>query len=182
MGADPAMGIASGDFSVAQVLDQKKRLVATWRGRCHPDHFATVLYSLGNYFNEAYVIVENNSHGILTCTRLIKDMAYPNAYLETQVDKITERETVKLGFTTTAKTKPLIIDQLRAAMREGELKIHDKTTLREMMTYIVTESGSMEAEAGCHDDTVMALALANHVHEGAWEPVETPPELYIEMV
>ena len=36
-----------------------------------------------------------------------------------------------------------------------------------MMTYIVTESGSMEAEAGCHD-TVMALALANHVHEGAW--------------
>ena len=50
-----------------------------------------------------------------------------------------------------------------------------------MMTYIVT-GGSMEAEAGCHDDTVMALALANHVHEGAWEPVETPPELYIEMV
>ena len=182
VGADPAMGIASGDFSVAQVLDQKKRLVATWRGRVHPDHFASILFALGDYYNEAHIIVENNSHGILTCTRLIKDLAYPNAYLETQVDKITERETVKLGFTTTAKTKPLIIDQLRAAMREGELEIHDKTTLREMMTYIVTESGSMEAEAGCHDDTVMALALANHVHEGAWEPVETPPELYIEMV
>lgn len=182
VGADPAMGIASGDFSVAQVLDEKKRLVATWRGRVHPDHFASVLYALGDYYNEAHIIVENNSHGILTCTRLIKDLAYSNAYLETQVDKITERETVKLGFTTTAKTKPLIIDQLRAAMREGELEIHDKTTLREMMTYIVTESGSMEAEAGCHDDTVMALALANHVHEGAWEPVETPPELYIEMV
>jgi hypothetical protein len=126
--------------------------------------------------------VENNSHGILTCTRLIKDMAYPNAYLETTVDKITERESIKLGFSTNARTKPLIIDQLRATMREGELEIHDKVTLREMLTYIVTESGSMEAEAGCHDDTVMALALANHVHEGAWEPIETPPELYIEMV
>ena len=26
------------------------------------------------------MIVENNSHGILTCTRLGKDMAYSNAY------------------------------------------------------------------------------------------------------
>ena len=142
----------------------------------------TVLYHLGHFYNEAYVIVENNSHGILTCTRLIKDMAYSNAYLETQLDRLTERETIKLGFTTTAKTKPLIIDQLRASMREGELELNDKTTIREMLTYIVTESGAMEAEAGCHDDTVMALALVNHIHEGAWEPVETPDELYIEMV
>ena len=28
-----------------------------------------------------------------------------------------------------------------------------------MLTYIATENGSMEAEPGCHDDTVMALAL-----------------------
>ena len=109
-------------------------------------------------------------------------MAYPNFYTDDQVDKITERETVKLGFHTTAKTKPLVIDQLRAAMREGELQLNDKTTIGEMMTYIVTESGAMEAEAGCFDDCVMSLALANHIHEGAWEPVETWPELYIEMV
>ena len=64
------MGIASGDFSVAQVLDQKKRLVATWRGRVHPDHFASILFALGDYYNEAHIIVENNSHGILTCTGL----------------------------------------------------------------------------------------------------------------
>ena len=76
------------------------------------------------------MIVENNSHGILTCTRLGKDMAYPAFFTEVQYDKITDRETVKLGFTTTAKTKPLIIDQLRASMREGELEINDKTTLQ----------------------------------------------------
>jgi hypothetical protein len=109
-------------------------------------------------------------------------MAYPNFYTEVQIDKITDRETVKLGFTTTAKTKPLIIDQLRASMRKEEMQLNCKTTIREMMTYIVTESGAMEAEAGCFDDCVMSLALANHVHEGAWEPVEIPHELYIEMV
>jgi hypothetical protein len=180
--ADVAMGIRDGDYSVAQVLDSKKRQVATWRGHVHPDFFSEILQALGIYYNEAFIIVENNSHGILTCTRLGKDFAWPHFYTEVQVDKLTDKETIKLGFTTTAKTKPLIIDQLRASMREGELELNDKTTIREMLTYVVSPTGAMEAEQGCFDDCVMSLAMGNHVHEGAWEPVETPHELYIEMV
>jgi hypothetical protein len=182
IGADVAMGVRGGDYSVCQVLDSKKRQVATWRGHAHPDYFAEVLYALGEYYNEAFICVENNSHGILTCTRLGKDMAYPNFYTETQIDKLTDRETTKLGFTTTQKTKPLIIDQLRAAMREDELELNCKVSIREMLSYIVTESGAMQAEAGCFDDCVMALALANHVHTGAWTPVESTDNFYIEMV
>ena len=109
-------------------------------------------------------------------------MAYPNFYTEVQVDKLTDRETIKLGFTTTSKTKPLIIDQLRAEMRDGNIELNDKVTVREMMSYIVTESGAMQAESGCFDDCVMALALANHVHQGAWEPIESTDNYYIEMV
>ena len=67
-------------------------------------------------------------------------------------------------------------------MREGELELNDKNTIREMLTYIVTESGAMEAEHGCHDDTVMSLALANYVHQGAWEAVEQPDGIYMEMI
>ena len=163
-------------------MDSKKRQVATWRGRVHPDYFAEILNSLGHFFNTAYIIVENNGHGLLTCTRLGKDMAYPNFFTEVSVDKLTDKETIKLGFSTTAKTKPLIIDELRATVREEQIEINDKVTIREMLTYIVTESGSMEAEAGCFDDCVMALALANHVHEGAWEPIEVTNDYYIEMV
>jgi len=180
--ADVAMGVRDGDYSVAQVLDSKKRQVATWRGHVHPDYFSEILQALGTYYNEAFIIEENNSHGILTCTRLGKDFAYPYFYTEVQVDKLTDKETIKLGFTTTAKTKPLIIDQLRAAMREGEIELNDKITIKEMLTYIVSPTGSMEAEAGCFDDCVMSLAMGNHVHEGDWTPVETPNELYIEMV
>lgn len=182
IGADVAMGIRSGDYSVAQVLDSKKRQVGMWRGHVHPDYFAKILYHLGEFFNFAFICVENNSHGILTCTRLGKDMAYPNFYTEVQHDKLTDRETVKLGFSTTAKTKPLVIDQLRAAIRDDEIELNDKTTIREMMSYIVTESGAMQAENSCFDDCVMSLALANYVHEGAWEPIESTENFYIEMV
>ena len=182
IGADVAMGIRGGDWSVAQILDSKKRQVATWRGQVHPDYFAEILLQLGEYYNTAHIIVENNGHGLLTCTRLMKDYEYPNGYTEIQHDKITDRETVKLGFSTTAKTKPLIIDQLRASIRDEELELNDKTTIRELMTYIVTESGSMEADSGCFDDTVMALALADYVHQGAWEPIESTPEYYVEVI
>jgi hypothetical protein len=42
----------------------------------------------------------------------------------------------------------------------------------------VNESGKMEAEAGTHDDTVMALAIAAYVHEGKWRPVEVDDDFY----
>jgi hypothetical protein len=180
IGADVAMGIRGGDWSVAQVFDSERRQVATWRGQVHPDYFSDVLYNLGNYYNTARLIVENNSHGILTCTRLGKDYSYENLYMTTEVDKVTERENTTFGFRTTVKTKPLIIDQLRAALRDGIIELNDKTTIREMLTYVVTESGAMEAEQGCFDDCVMALAMVNHIHEGKFTPVEVTDEYYIE--
>lgn len=179
IGADVGMGVRGGDYSVAQILDSKKKLVGTYRAVVHPDYYATVLYHLGYLFNEAKIVVESNNHGILTCTRLGKDLAYPNFYTEVQYDKLTDRETVKLGFYTNVKSKPLIIDQLRASMREREMDIHDKTTLREMLTYVVDDNGSMNAEDGCHDDCVISLALANHIHEGRFTPIEVTEEFYI---
>jgi hypothetical protein len=98
------------------------------------------------------------------------------------VDKLTDTETVKLGFHTNVKTKPLIIDQLRASMRMEELELNDKTTITEMMTYVVNENGSMEAEKGCYDDTVMALAMANHIHVGKFTPVEVTDDYYLEVI
>jgi hypothetical protein len=180
IGADVAMGVKGGDYSVAQILDSQKRQVGTYRSQVHPDYFATVLEKLGYFFNTARLAVENNNHGILTVTRLGKDLAYPNLYFETHVDKETEQETEVFGFRTTAKTKPLIIDKLRAAFREEEIEVVDKTTLRELITYVVTDEGKMEAEPGCHDDCVMSLALANYIHEGRWTPVESTDDFYIE--
>lgn len=179
IGADVAMGVRGGDYSVAQILDSKKRQVGVWRGHVHPDYFATVLYALGNHYNTARIAVESNNHGILTCTRLGKDLAYPNFYTETVYDKLDDKETINLGFRMNVKTKPLVIDQLRASLRDNEMPLSDRTTIQELMTYIVTENGSMEAEAGCHDDTVIALAIANHIHEGIFTPVVSTDDFYL---
>lgn len=182
IGADVGMGIRNGDYSVAQVLDSNRRQVAVWRGLVHPDFFADVLQALGFHYNTARVAVENNNHGILTAIRLGRDLLYPNTYTEVSEGKLNDTESISIGFRTTAKTKPLIIDRLRASLREKEIQVNDKTTIREMLSYIVTESGALEAEEGCHDDTVMALAIANHCHEGKFTPVEVTDDYYVEAI
>lgn len=182
IGADVGMGIRNGDYSVAQVLDSSRRQVAVWRGLVHPDYYADVLQALGFHYNTARVAVENNNHGILTAIRLGRDLLYPNTYTEVSEGKLNDTESISIGFRTTAKTKPLIIDRLRASLREKEITLYDKTTLRECLSYIVTESGAMEAEEGCHDDTVMALAIANHCHEGKFIPVDVTDDYYIEAI
>ena len=180
IGADVAMGVQNGDWSVAQVLDSKKRQVAVWRGQYHPDYFAYVLYHLGKLYNYAKIAVESNNHGLLTVNNLYKYLSYPNVHLDVIEDKITDKETISLGFKTTAKSRPMIIDDLRAALRDNEIVLNDKTTIRELMTFVVTETGKLEHDAGCHDDCVMALAIANHIHEGVLVPIKVTDDYYVE--
>jgi hypothetical protein len=182
IGADTSAGIRGRDYSVATVLDRRKRQVAVLRGYFAPDYFADLLYHLGKFYNYALIGPENNNHGILTVNRLHKELAYPYVYTEVVVDKISDQETIKIGFGTNVKTKPLIIDKLRADVRDGEIELTDATTVREMLTYVVDEGGKMEAEKNCHDDCVMALAICNHIHEGNFEPVPNLDSYYTEML
>lgn len=189
IGADVGMGLRQGikgrkdgDPSVAQVLDSQMRQVAVWRGLCHPDVFAKVLEALGYYYNCATIAPERNNHGLVTCVAL-RDANYPYLYTD-QVEGTMEpdKDTIKLGFYTSEATKPLIIDNLRALDREREIEINDETTLKEMKTFVVTEAGKMEAEAGNHDDCVMALAIAAYAHDGKWKPVEVSDDHYCEAI
>lgn len=182
IGADVAMGVRGGDYSVAQVLDERKRQVAVWRGHVHPDFFAEILYRLGEAFNFAKIAVENNNHGLLTVNLLYKHWHYPNVFTHVTEDKTTDLETPQLGFRTDAKTKPMIIDNLRAALREGEVELNDRVTLSEMLTFVVKESGKSEAEGDSHDDCVMSLCIANHIHDGVWNPIPIRASHYVEPI
>jgi hypothetical protein len=189
IGADVGMGLRQGvkgrkdgDPSVAQILDSKKRQVAVWRGLAHPDVFARILITLGYHYNSALIAPERNNHGLVTCVAL-RDADYPYLYTD-QVEGTLdpEKDTINLGFFTSERTKPLIIDGLRACDREKQIEINDETTLKEMMTFVVTEAGRMEAEGGSHDDCVMSLAIANYAHEGTWTPVEVSDEFYTQAI
>jgi hypothetical protein len=147
----------------------------------HPDHFADILAALGRYYNMALIAPERNNHGLVTCIRLHRELSYPNVFLDIKEGQTEEQDTINIGFYTDVKTRPLIIDRLRAAFRD-ELTVNDRTTLKEMQTFVVNEAGKMQAESKCHDDCVMALAIANHIHPGRFAPIEVPDDYYVNAI
>jgi hypothetical protein len=185
IGADVSVGVRNpekSDWCVAQVLDSQKRQVAVWRGQVTPDEYARVLKALGFYYNMAIVAPERNGHGLLVCVRLWKDLEYPNIFMDLKEGQMADRETLDIGFQTNVSSKPLIIDKLRGEVANSQIEIYDKTTLQEMLSFVVTDTGKMEGEQGCFDDCVMALAIANHIHEGKWTPVVVTDEFYSEAI
>ena len=70
-------------------------------------------------------------------------------------DKITQ----KLGWTTSSRTKPLMIDKLTEFVREMYLGIYSDLIISEMFTYVIEDNGKTNAQSGCFDDTIMACAI-----------------------
>ena len=54
----------------------------------------------------------------------------------------------------------ILLDALAEAVRKGAIKCPDRDTIREMTTFVIWEDGKPAGEEGCHDDRVIAFALA----------------------
>lgn len=159
IGGDTSEGLATGDYSAATVWDAKEwKQVAKWHGHIDPDLFGDELANLGYYYNTALIVPEVNNHGFTTVNKL-KNINYPKIYQMEQYDESYDKTTKKLGFRTTAKTKPLIIDHLASCIREELIQTYDKDFISECITYTRAEDGSTNAQEGCYDDLVMASAV-----------------------
>ena len=162
IGIDVAEGLSHGDYSCAQILDSEGYQVACWHGHIDPYEWAGVARSLGQRYNDAYLIVERNNHGLTTLRRL-QEEKYPNLFIESTVDgAYGDKMTKRGGFLTTSKTKPLIIDNFSALLRQEESGIADTDLISELRTFVIDEKGSYNSQIGCHDDRVMAYAIALH--------------------
>ena len=162
IGADAAEGLEGGDFSVADVIRVKDmKTVARFRSQLvDPDQFAHILDKLGRFYNYALIGPEINNHGLAVIQRL-RDLFYSNLYKrEKGLDEVFETSTTKFGWKTTTITKPLAIDYLAEAIREGLVKDEDIVFVEEAFSYVRDEKGRTNAEDGTHDDTIMAKAIA----------------------
>jgi hypothetical protein len=111
-------------------------------------------------YNRAFVGVERNNHGLTTLTKL-RDLGYQNLYAQEAIESRAEGDTTKrFGWLTTSKSKPLIIDNLAALLRDGDSGLASKEHIDEMRTYIIEDNGSTNAQEGAKDDRVMSYAIA----------------------
>lgn len=158
IGADVSLGIGQ-DRSSATVMDSEREVVATFvSDRTDPTRYGELLYYLGRMYNHALLVVESNSMGVATLAKL-KAMRYPNLYYQTNIAKLDDEEGERPGFKTTVSTKPAIISNLKNAIKERDIRLYDAEVINELKSYIMTDSGKMEAMPGSFDDQVMSLAI-----------------------
>lgn len=170
--ADPSLGVGQ-DYSAAIVLDTNYRIVAMYRdNRIDPATFGELLFYLGRYYNNAFLCVESNSIGIATLQRL-EQLSYVNLYKQTKIANVSNEEGERLGFRTTMATKPAIIGNLKKMIEDEALAVPSNIIIQEMKDYISTDTGKTEAAPGCHDDTVMATAMAVEVMRTHWDRLMT---------
>lgn len=165
IGVDVAAGLAKGDYSVASVLRVKtNEYVARLRGRMPPDLFAQELIRLGKRYNDAEIAVERASHG-LTVIRILLEVNYPNLYYYHDVDSLTGVENRDVGWKTSIKSKPIMVNGLKAAIRATDISIWSENLLNEAASYIYVNENKAEPTGGAHDDELDALMIALQIRE-----------------
>ncbi len=168
IGVDTSEGVGK-DSSTCVVLDKEGQEIAMFKNnKIKPYEFAEFVNELGLYFNKAYLVVEKASGGHSVIERLRYNFKYMNMSKYKTYDQF-NRTVIQVGFDTNAKTKGIIINDLREMFDRGALLINSEEILEEMKVFEIKDNGSMGAMSGYHDDLVMATALAlSGVKEGKW--------------
>jgi hypothetical protein len=104
-------------------------------------------------------------------------LRYPRLFWHREFNKRTKRVTKTLGWITNSETRRPMLDELAQLVRSQKLEVPSKDIIREMMTFVLHDDGKPAAEEGCHDDRVIALAIAVQMgrehkhHEGELLPM-----------
>jgi hypothetical protein len=117
----------------------------------------------GRVYNLAMIAVEDNDHGGTT-NRALRRLTYPHLFYRREIDNRGGGKTQKLGWRTDTASRPIMIDDLAALIREG-FSCPSKETIEELMSFVVKPDGKAEAEQSCFDDRVIAAAIAVQVHK-----------------
>jgi len=173
--ADVARGDSS-DYSTAHVIDvEASAQVAEYRGKLDTKDFGNFLVSLATEYNNALLVIENANIGWAAIQQVL-DRGYSNLYYTSKDLKYvdvdnqlsnkyrSEDRNMVAGFSTTSRTRPLIISKLEEYVREKSIIIRSVRTIDELFTFI-WNNGRAEAMRGYNDDLTMALAISLWVRD-----------------
>lgn len=147
------------DYFTGQVLDNTDgSQVAVLKQELDEISYTRQMYCLGMYYNKALIGIEAN-YSTFPIQELER-LKYPNQYVRVKEDKYTKKTEKSYGFKTTTVSRPRILGQLQAIIKESIELLVDIDTLKEGLTFIKNEKGRAEAQVGYHDDLIMALAIA----------------------
>ena len=153
--------------------------VAEYKGKIPTKDYAKLLMSISTEYNSSLLVIENANVGWAVIQEVI-DKSYSNLFyssadlqyvdVENQItNKLgTEEKNMKPGFTTSGKTRPLIISKLEAYVRDKDVIIRSSRLIDELKVFIWKNSGTnvkAEAMSGYNDDLVISMGISLWVRD-----------------
>ena len=175
--ADVARGDGA-DYSTCHVIDiVNATQVAEYKGKVDTKDFGNFLVALSTEYNDALLVVENANIGWATIQQVIdrdyknlfymsKDLKYIDVENQMTNRYRSEDRGLVAGFSTTSKTRPLIISKLTDYFREKSVIVRSSRLIDELFTFIYM-NGRAEAMKGYNDDLVMAFSIGLWVRDTA---------------
>jgi len=167
MTVDVSRGVGK-DYSAFVVFDittTPYRMVAKFRSdNISPMLYPSIIKSVGDAYNNAFVLVEINDIGGQVADSLHYDLEYENMLLTTPNGRGGQQigagfgKNSQMGVRTTKSVKKIGCSNLKSLIENDQLIIRDFDTIAELSSFI-QNGGSYEAEKGHHDDLVMCCVL-----------------------
>ncbi len=154
---DPAGGGTQGDYTAAQVLDLETGFqCAELQAHLTPFEAAQEAAALAREYGNALLVVERNNHGAGVLAYLDGVLRYEHLY---------RADDGKDGWLTSTRTRRPMIGKLGAALVDSPQLFASERLLRECRSFVRQVNGEPGAQAGEHDDCVLAMAIALAVRD-----------------
>jgi hypothetical protein len=176
--ADVARGDGA-DYSAFHVIDiESVTQVAEFKGQMGTKEYGNLLVNIATEYNDALLVIENANVGWASIQVAI-DRQYKNIYYSPKDGGVSDvsqqlaryvdlRDTSQMtpGFTTSSRTRPLVISKLDTYMRERVPVIRSRRLIEELFVFIWNGSRA-EAQRGYNDDLTMAFCIALWIRDTA---------------
>lgn len=189
-GGDAARGmqIAEGDFEPSPEGDFASgvmwdgttgELAAVMAKRVNPERLADMLNAAGRFYNNAMVNIELTGNLGVWAQKVIRDdLHYPNLYKwrggrddrVNDMNKYFKRNV--LGWETTQRSREMMMDAFRAALRSTRCRPYSRALLGQMEVATRKEGFRWEIVRG-HDDILMAAMIGWIAREQWGPPINT---------
>jgi hypothetical protein len=155
--------------------------VAEYKGQLGTTEYGNFLIEVATKYNDAILVVENNNIGWATLQTII-DRGYKNLFYMSKDLQVVDTEhnisnkyrtqdnSMIPGFTTSTKTRPLVIAKMEEYTREKLVKLHSNRLIDELFVFVYKTAiinSKAEAMEGYNDDLVMSYAIALWVRDTA---------------
>jgi hypothetical protein len=151
IGVDIGGGVGR-DYTVIMVVSKNSgQVVCLHRdNQTSPIAIAEHIATIAQTYNNALVLVEANNYGLATINQV--GQSYGRLWKDQKGN----------DFLTTAKSKPLLFENLKKTIQDGIITTLDNTTMTELRSITTDEKGLIKFSEllDSHSDSAMALALA----------------------